>query len=191
MSSEHPLHRLRANLQWKAWSLILGQGPVFLSFFKLGYYITLHALNIKLYESQKKSNEYQLPCEIRFNSSVNGLFGQVLSILRVCVALYLHQNHEPCWQPAASAAWNKTRSKCFMKQTYTSLPDFLVTSLLPAAASNPLGVALFLLLWHLYSHSLNCKYQTSPHHGATQVLTYDTSKQEHTNQFGKHVKSGK
>lgn len=30
-------------------------------------------------------NKYQLPCEIRFNSNVNGLFGQVLSIL--CVYL--------------------------------------------------------------------------------------------------------
>lgn len=86
------------------------------------------------------SNKYQLPWKIRFNSNVNGLFGQVLSILCVCLwGCYIcteDQNHEPCWQPAASAARNKTRNKCFMKQTYTSLPYFLVTSLLPAAESN-------------------------------------------------------
>ena len=39
-SAETGKEALRANLQWKAWSLILGQGHVFLSFFKLGYYIT-------------------------------------------------------------------------------------------------------------------------------------------------------
>lgn len=39
-SSAHPLQALRANLQWKAWSLILGLPRVFLSFFKLGYRVT-------------------------------------------------------------------------------------------------------------------------------------------------------
>lgn len=81
-------------------------------------------------------NKCQLPCEIRLNSNINGLFGQVLSILQWRYISTEDQNHEPCWQPAASAARNKTRNKCFMKQTYTSIPYFLVTSLLPAAESN-------------------------------------------------------
>lgn len=91
-------------------------------------------------------------CLVRFDSNVNGLFGQVLSILSlflsgcVCVCVYTgDSNHEPCWQPAASAARNKTRNKCFMKQTYTRLPDFLVTSLPPAAASMHL---IFLVCFH-------------------------------------------
>lgn len=88
-------------------------------------------------------------CLVRFDSNVNGLFGQVLSILCVYVGLQWcyteDQNHEPCWQPAVSAARNKTRNKCFMKQTYTSLPYFLVTSLLPAAASKHLGFSTFCL----------------------------------------------
>lgn len=101
-------------------------------------------------------NKCQLPCEIRLNSNINGLFGQVLSILCVCVRLqwrYIStedQNHEPCWQPAASAARNKTRNKCFMKQTYTSLPYFLVTSLLPAAESNHHFVVLCFLVVGLH-----------------------------------------
>lgn len=70
------------------------------------------------------SNKYQLPCEIRFDSNVNALFGQVLSILCMCVCVWLQwryicsedQNHEPCWQLATSAARNKTRNKCFMNK---------------------------------------------------------------------------
>lgn len=65
------------------------------------------------------------------------------------------QNHEPCWQPAASAARNKTRNKCFMKQTYTSLPYFLVTSLLPAAESNHHFVVLCFLVVGLHFFPLN------------------------------------
>lgn len=130
-------------------------GPCFSQLFQIGLLYYLHALNIILYERKKRpfSNKYQLPCEIRFDSNVNGLFGQVLSILCVYTCVWLQwryiytedQNHEPCWQPAASAARNKTRNKCFMKQTYTSLPYFLVTSLLPAAASNRLVFLHFFL----------------------------------------------
>lgn len=145
------------NEKLEVWSL---DRAMFFSAFKN------HALSIILYESKKRNaffilNKCQLPCEIRLNSNINGLFGQVLSILCVCVRLqwrYIStedQNHEPCWQPAASAARNKTRNKCFMKQTYTSLPYFLVTSLLPAAESNHHFVVLCFLVVVLHFFPLN------------------------------------
>lgn len=141
-------------------------GSCFSQLLKIGLLYYLHALSIILYESKKRNaffflNKCQLPCEIRLNSNINGLFGQVLSILCVCVRLqwrYIStedQNHEPCWQPAASAARNKTRNKCFMKQTYTSLPYFLVTSLLPAAESNHHFVVLCFLVVVLHFFPLN------------------------------------
>lgn len=82
-------------------------GPCFSQLFQIGLLYYLHALNIILYESKRNAfflNKYQLPCEIRFNSNVNGLFGQVLSILSVyicvcvCVTpvvLYLHWGPKP------------------------------------------------------------------------------------------------
>ena len=137
------------------------------------------------------SNKYQLPCEIRFDSNVNGLFGQVLSILCVCicvcvciyvcvcVCIYIYvcvcdssgvistlrtKNHEPCWQPAASAARNKTRNKCFMKQTYTSLPYFLVNQFAASSCFQSLRFFLHTLKKKKISHSnfKIGKYQTSP-----------------------------
>lgn len=155
-SAETGKEALRANLQWKAWSLILGQGRVFLSFFKLGYYITymhwisycMKARKLLLFFLKQIPtalwDQIQLQCKWLVWPSV------IHSVcVFVCVWLqwrYIYtedQNHEPCWQPAASAARNKTRNKCFMKQTYTSLPYFSVTSLLPAAASNHLGFCTF------------------------------------------------
>lgn len=132
-------------------------GPCFSQLFQIGLLYYLHALNIILYESKKTAfffffkqiptalwDQIQLQCKWLVWPSV------IHSVcVFVCVWLqwrYIYtedQNHEPCWQPAASAARNKTRNKCFMKQTYTSLPYFSVTSLLPAAASNHLGFCTF------------------------------------------------
>lgn len=141
------------------------------------------------------SNKYQLPGEIRFSSNENGLFGQVLSILRVCacVCVWLQwryidaedQNHEPCWQPAASAARNKTRNKCFMKQTYTSLPYFLVTSF---AASSCIQSPRFLHFFPSPPTLLTSKYQTSPPHWCHRTISdRNTEKKMIQIYFEKHV----
>ena len=125
------------------------------------------------------SNKYQLPCEIRFDSNVNGLFGQVLSILCVyicvcicvCVtpvALYLH------WGPkTTSPAGSQPQVLLEIKQEISALWNkhtqvshiFWLTSLLPAAASNHFGFfAHFLKKKKKISHSnfKIGKYQTSP-----------------------------
>lgn len=82
VSSEHPLQRL----EMKSCVQIFNKKPdpwtglCFSQLFQIGLLYYLHALNIILYEIIF-SNKYQLPCEIRFNSNINGLFSQVLSIL--------------------------------------------------------------------------------------------------------------
>lgn len=104
----------------------------------------------------------------------------MLSILCVCICVCIcvcvcdssgvistlrTKNHEPCWQPAASAARNKTRNKCFMKQTYTSLPYFLVNQF--AASSCFQSLRFFCTLFKKekkisHSNFKIGKYQTSP-----------------------------
>ena len=118
-------------------------GPCFSQLLRIGLLYYLHALDIILYESKRDAfiyfflflNKYQVPCEMWLQCKRLVWLSVIHSVCaRVDVRL------QPCWQPAASAARNKTRNKCFMKQTYTRLPYFLVTSLLPAAASKHLGL---------------------------------------------------
>lgn len=59
------------------------------------------------------------------------------------------QNHEPSWRRATSAARNKTRNKCFMKQTYTSLPYFFGCQFAASSCiQSPQFLHFFLFLKH-------------------------------------------
>lgn len=98
-----PLQRLRASVQWKPWSLILGYGCVFLSSFKLGYYITyMHRVadctkaRKVLFSLLLLSFKANTNCLVRFDSHVNCLFGQVLSILRACDTALLAASRKCC-----------------------------------------------------------------------------------------------
>lgn len=133
-------------------------GPCFSQLFKLGYRVTFMRWISNCIKCTK-SNEYQVPRVIRFNSNVNGCLAKCFCFTCVWCSLLWGPNHEPCWQPAASAAEIKQEvSALWNKHTQGS------TFLLPAAASNHLHVELFpiavtsLKLWHVILHRV---HQTS------------------------------
>lgn len=118
---------MRASVQWKSWSLILGHGYVFLSSFKLSYYITYMRWVSYCMKARKVlffvSNKYQLPCEIWLQckwlvwpSVIHSLSLSLSGCMYVCVSTLGTQTTSPAGsQPQVlleikqeiSALWNK------------------------------------------------------------------------------------
>lgn len=132
---------LRANLQWKP-EASLGLACVFLSFFKLGYRVTFMCWISNCIKS-KKSNEYQVPRVIRFKSNVNACLAKC-SVFLCGVHCTEGPDHEPCWQPAASAAEIKQEEVLYETNIHKA-PQFCCQQLLPISSM----LNFFLLLWHL------------------------------------------
>lgn len=167
----------------KAWSLILGQGCVFLSFFKLSYYITyMHRIS---YCMKKCFFQTNTNCLVRSDSTPMKMACLakcypfcvcvctcVCDFSGVTLTLRTKTTSPAGSQPQVLLEIKQEISALWNKHTQVS-HTFWLPVLLPAAACNHLAFCTFFLLPQHFSHQ---NIRPSRHTGATEPFQTVTLK---------------